>query len=249
LSASYLLVDSEWCLCIGDDDCFTAGALKKVLADIDNMEPDICAVRYSIVDSYIHDDCRIDNISSYINYYWEHKKFLNGELYYLGLLQNMRLMRPYMFYMTNYAYNAISFICPFLKALSDKKYAIRMSSFPVFKYYVNENWSSTPESFIRIALNVRTFFDIPYALPVKQLDSLRRIVTGHILSYKRVYKQLLQIKDNKFKLDALQSLLPYLDGPIFQKTISKYLFYLILRMNLKYESVLGLILGLKRLYS
>lgn len=225
MSACILYVDTDWCWCISDDDMFTPGSIEHGLQDISSSQ-DVCAIRYSIKDSYNHEDAIVEDIPSYIQYYEKNERLMSGELFYIGLMYNMTILKPYLNLMTSYSYNYISFIVPFLSALSEHRGKLLMSSFPAYIYICNDiNWATNPESKIKVLLGVRTFYDIPFNLPKAQLKKLREIVTASLLSYSSIYRTLMLLKDRDKRMVYYNQLSYYIHGPLWKKIACKIIFY------------------------
>lgn len=232
MSISFLLANTKWYWYLSDDDEIVDGSLKKVLDDI-NTNSNVCAIRYSIQNSYPHSDICLYDIADYISYYSNNS--LKGEMIYLSMVYNLDVLKPFLSDLTSHSYTYISFLLPMLQCLINKKGIVVLSSYPAYKYNINveEGWSSNPYSYFKVLLGIRTFYDIDFNISTKERKKLINTVC-FLLTANQVVDNLLKI-DNIEKRDYYyQMLKPYWIGSYFKKTISSLIYktYKILGLNL-----------------
>lgn len=226
MTAGMLFVDTKWCWLISDDDTFTENAIQKGLEDIEKY-PDMGAIRYSL-NCCFHDDVVVKNLQEYIEYYNSRPNILGGEPFYIGGLFNMVKLRPHLTYTTMYSYTYISFVIPFLKSLEKQESHLLFSSFQAYNYNlaVGDGWYNNPLSHLRVMLGIRTFYDIPFNLPIKEKKCLRRILTGTVLRDGSVYRILSAIQDREIRLDSYKQLEFSIKSVPWHKPILKTIFYI-----------------------
>ncbi|MBQ7984709.1 MAG: glycosyltransferase family 2 protein [Bacteroidales bacterium] len=178
ISVSYLLVNTEWCWIISDDDEIMPHALDTVLGDIERFAcSDVIAVKYSLKDKVRHEDRSLKTLDEFMDYYDNDAR--KGELYYLSMLVNMEKAKKYLVFLTEYSYTYISFLIPLIKGLQDGKHVF-VSQQELIKYSerAKDNWSAV--RYVNVMLGVRTFADIDFALSSKQEKRLLKIVSANL---------------------------------------------------------------------
>jgi len=215
MSISFLLADTKWYWYLSDDDELVDGSLRKVLDDI-KVKKDVCAIKYSIQDTFFHNDIRVRNINDFIKYY---NKKNQGEMIFLSMVYNLDVLRPYLGDLTKYSYTYISFLIPVLRCLISEDGDLYLSSSVAYKYKNNsEGWSGNPESYLKVLLGIRTFFDIDLNLS-KEIGAKLINTVCFLLETRNVVNLLIRIEE-KYKREKYYRLLkPYMVGGFIHKLI------------------------------
>lgn len=160
MSVSFTLVNTDWCLYLSDDDEMTDNSLAKIINDIQE-NPNAIAIKYSLTRREPYPDLKIKTLEELEDYYTLNKNKVN-EFFYLSRVYNLKLLRNYISYLTEYSYTYISFIIPLIFALRDKVGYILTSSFQNINYIIcpaNENWFFN-ERYVKTFLGIITIEDI-----------------------------------------------------------------------------------------
>ncbi len=175
----YLLVNTKWCWCISDDDKVLPGSIDKIFEDIKQYDDDgkTAAVKYSLLNKVKHENRFIYSVDDFLNYYSDKTK--KGELYYLSILYNLDMIKPYLGDLTAYSYTFISFLAPIIKSLIDGK-RVFVSSHSCIEYSerADDNWSA--KRYIQVMLGVRAFGDINFDISSKQQRKLLKVVSNNL---------------------------------------------------------------------
>lgn len=176
ISVPLLLVETEWCWMLSDDDSLTDGALPYILSLI-KKNPDVLAIKCSLKDYVYHKDCSVTSVPDFIDYYSDPQK--SGEMMYLSMVYNLRNLHPYLPKITEYSYSHLSFLLPLLFGLKDGK-IIKFSSFAAIDYRddAGDNWAKVRA--LKVALGVRTLLDVDYGLDDKLTARLLKLLTRDI---------------------------------------------------------------------
>lgn len=176
ISVPFLLIKTEWCWMIGDDDSLIQGAVDIVLKQI-NEYRDVLAIKNTLSGFLPHEETSLSSIPEFIDYYSKEER--GGEMMYLSMVYNLNNLRPYISKVTEYSYSYLSFLLPILFGLKDGL-KFKLSSNQIIKYRndASDNWAKVRA--LKVALGIRTIMDINFDIPDKQLKALHKVFMREI---------------------------------------------------------------------
>lgn len=212
ISIPFLLVDTEWCWMISDDDTIVDGALETILSEIEK-NPDVLAIKNSITGFLPHRDCRIHNIKEFVDYYSEDGR--NGELIYLSMVYNLKNLQPYLSKLTEYSHTYVSFLIPIMFGVIDGK-SILFSSIQAIDYNndASDNWSQ--KRYVKVALGIRSFIDIEFPCDFYYIEKFYKVLIRNIGLGKCTYS-IMQCKSKNYRRTLWNTL-----SPMFKNTTIWY---------------------------
>lgn len=204
ISSSFLLVKTEWCWMIGDDDIIEENSLKRIINDI-NQYRDVLAIKYSLTGFPPHEDRNITSLLDFAKYYRNENR--RGEMMYLSMVYNIKNLYPYLTSLTEYSYTYLSFLLPILHGIADGQ-KMRLSSSVSIKYRIgaNDNWAT--KGFMKVALGVRTLMDIDFNTDDKTLKELHKTFSGIMKAYQCLAPITTQYHSHYFRSVMWSSLRP-----------------------------------------
>ena len=247
MSVSFTLVNTDWCLYLSDDDEMTNNSLAKILIDIQD-NPNAIAIKYSLTGRDTYPDSKINTLEELENYYILNNDKIN-EFFYLSRVYNLKLLRNYLSYLTEYSYTYISFIIPLIFALRDNVGYILTSSFQNINYIIcpaNENWYFN-ERYVKTFLGIITIEDI--LICDANYKSKKRLLSI-IFSYIEIPHLIKCIEKNLTKEERLPLFKKIYHAYSYHHVICKYIpaicFYKYILIKNKYNSFKLLIKGIIR---
>lgn len=176
ISIPFLFVDTDWCWMLSDDDKITDGSLSIIMEQI-KLYPDVLAIKNSLTNFLKHEDIVVSSLNEFIDYYKEPER--SGEMMYLSMVYNIRVLSPYMSMVTEYSYSCLSFLLPLIHGLKNGC-KMKFSSFEAIEYRDNavDNWARVRA--LKVALGVRTLLDVDFDIDDKTKKRLHKLLTRDI---------------------------------------------------------------------
>lgn len=178
LSIPFLLVDTEWCWFLSDDDFITENALDVILTQIHKYQ-NVLAIKNSLIGHLKHDDIYINSVEEFVDYYNNDQR--NGEMMYLSMIYNMKKLSPFFGRITEYSYTNLSFLLPVLFGLSAGG-RMKLESFEAIQYRENagDNWTNVRA--LKVALGIRTLMDVDFGIGRTLHKRLMKVLLRNVRS-------------------------------------------------------------------
>lgn len=194
----FMLCDTEWMWLLGDDDKTTNTSIETILNDINSFDKNTIGCTYSIYHKKKNKDLIINDVESFIDYYYKGNSN-SGELVYISnKIYNTEIIKPYIGQTIKYSYSSLSQLIPILKSLQNNNGSYVFSSKCIVEYQVPEIGSEW--NFIPTVLGTSIISHIDFGIKKNYDYRLRSIIfrDWHWVLVERCLKNQQQYKYKEF---------------------------------------------------
>lgn len=242
LSVPFTFVKTPWCWLISDDDEIFDNALSVLFNEIGKKDShSVAAVKHSTTILAEHAENKdFDSVRDICNYYIQTFNS-RSDRWYLTMLYNMNVLKPYLSDFTLYSYSALSFWIPVIRAVNDKAGVLRISKDILIGYHdcAEDGWFTNPKRYLKTLVQIRTIFDSFHGLDYESYMLFRKMILGDNSDFRvrTVVNLICQCEKNYERRYYYNLLNEYMVGGIISKFMYKSFYYFVCFFNISPQQI------------